>query len=153
MKSDFSFKSVMIIDDSEMDRMLMEKMFTRNSFAETVISFDGAEEALRYLRENKTLLPQIIFLDLNMPVVDGFEFLEEFDKLPERIKNNCIVIVLSHTSNPFEIKRAEENKHVMLFLSKPITKGKLEIIASAFSGKLINNIEHLINVNIRRNYN
>src|SRR5690349_11301200 len=122
MSPDFSFRRVMVIDDSEIDRILMEKMFTQVSFSEVVISCDNAEDALGYLQENKLLLPQIIFLDLNLPAMDGFEFLEEFDKLPESVKNNCIVIVLSNTSNPFEIKRAEENKHVVLFLPKPITK-------------------------------
>lgn len=133
MKSNFSFKTVMVIDDSGMDRILLEKMLPRNSFAETVISCKSATDALGYLKEKKASLPEIIFLDINMPEMDGLEFLEEYDKLPERVKNNCIIIVLSNTSNLFEIKRAEENKHVTLFLPKPLTKGKLEVIASAFS--------------------
>jgi CheY-like chemotaxis protein len=68
-----------------------------------------------------------------MPAMDGLEFLEEYDQLPEKVKNKCIIIVLSNTSNQLEIKRAEENKHVTLFLSKPLTKGILEVLASAFS--------------------
>ncbi|MEX6690016.1 response regulator [Danxiaibacter flavus] len=136
MKNNFCFKKVMMIDDDYIVRTLVTKMLKKYHFANEIISCETGSEAIKYLRENSFSLPCIIILDINMPEMNGFEFLERFDKLNIKKKDNCFIIMNTSSANPEDIKRAEENQHVQLFLTKPLTILKLEAIKHAFSNSL-----------------
>jgi len=131
MKSLFCFKRVMMIDDDHVCRLLTERMFRKYDFAGEIISCESGIEALNYLSTNQCLLPDLIFLDINMPEMDGFEFLEKFDKLNKEIKEHPSIIILTSSEDSEDVKKAEENKYVNLFLTKPLTNIKLETIKVA----------------------
>ena len=73
-------------------------------------------------------MPQVIFLDLNMPVKDGFAFLDEFNTLAENIRQSCRIIVLSSSISPDDINRASANAYVIRYLNKPLAEKYLEAI-------------------------
>ena len=71
-------------------------------------------------------IPNLIFLDINMPVVDGFVFLYEFDKFNELVKSKTRIIILSSSDNERDIDRIVNNNHVINFITKPLTEVSLE---------------------------
>lgn len=84
-----------------------------------------AEEALRYLLEHEAEMiniPQIIFLDIHMPAMNGFEFLEAFDKLSETLKNKVRIYVISSTFDEKDIERIKKDRNVCGFYEKPLSK-------------------------------
>lgn len=132
MKSEdknYKFDSVLLIDDNDIDNFINERMITTNHFSSRVIVKNSGETALQYLRDNaEGELPKIVFLDLNMPVMDGFAFLEEFEKLPEGVKAQCKVIVLSSSISPEDINRASTNPYVVKYVNKPLNERYLQAI-------------------------
>ena len=129
----FHFKKVTMIDDDDLSRLLAEKMIKEFDFADELVQCATAIEGLNYLNTNSFALPEIIFLDINMPVLNGFEFLNQFEKLNKTVKEHCAIIMLSSSVDLGDIKRAEANKWVRSFLSKPLTLVKLKAISIGFS--------------------
>ena len=127
----YKFDRVLLIDDNDIDNFINERMITTNFFSNRVIVKNSGESALNYLRENSgedANLPQIIFLDLNMPIMDGFAFLNEYEKLPDTVKKNCKVIVLSSSISPEDINRASTNPLVVKYVNKPLNEKYLAAI-------------------------
>ncbi len=123
------YKRVMLIDDNEVDRYIGLRNITKYAFAEEVIAKQSAKSALEYLKSlSPENLPQLIFLDIRMPEVDGFGFLEEYKKLSELLQKNCIIIMLSTSLNPTDQERAKNNPYVKKFINKPLDKEKLHEI-------------------------
>jgi CheY-like chemotaxis protein len=125
------FETVMIIDDNTIDLYIASRMIIKNNFGKKVLDYSAAEEALKYLQENQdnvSRLPQVIFIDIYMPVMSGFEFLEAYDKLPVTLKNHCKVFIISSTIDDFDIARARSDKNLVSFQVKPITKEFLDRI-------------------------
>lgn len=125
------YKTAMIIDDNYTDRYIGEIRLKKHPFAAEVILKDSATSALEYLtlHANKPHeLPQIIFLDINMPEVNGFEFLEAFSFLPELVHQTCSIIMLSSSISSEDHQRAHDNKFVKSFVTKPLNKEKLNTI-------------------------
>jgi CheY-like chemotaxis protein len=127
----FKFQRVLLIDDNDIDNFINERMITTTSFAQTVVVKSTAEAALEYLRKNKEaadLLPQVIFLDLNMPVMDGFGFLNEYEALPDTVKKFSKIIVLSSSISPEDINRASTNQYVVKYINKPLNEKYLDAV-------------------------
>ncbi|WP_394773042.1 response regulator [Flavobacterium sp.] len=125
------FDKVMIIDDNIIDIYITSRMITKNNFGKSVLQYTAAQEALKYLEDNQhdiSELPQIIFVDIYMPLMSGFEFLEEFDKLSDSLKNYCKVYIISSTIDSEDIARSNNNTNVVSFHVKPISKEFLERI-------------------------
>ena len=127
-------KLVLLIDDSSIDNFVNQKMIELNAFSEEVIAFTRATKALNYLTEldksNKadSKIPSIIFLDLNMPIMNGIEFIKQYENLSEKIKNNCRIIILTSSINPADIDTTNNNECVLTNLNKPLMKNNFDLI-------------------------
>lgn len=119
----------MVIDDDQLDLFVAQRLMTREGFADQIISVDSASKGILYLQHEAAKqdgrLPSLIFLDITMPDVNGFDFLELYAKL-ENIKRRN-VIVLSSTLDAEDIARAKANPYVLQFVQKPITSHLKEI--------------------------
>jgi CheY-like chemotaxis protein len=127
----FKFDLVLLIDDNDIDNFINERMITTSGFAKIVIVKNSAQGALDYLKfvsEKGEKLPKVIFLDLNMPVMDGFAFLEQYENFSDDLKKYCKVIVLSSSISPEDINRASTNPYVVRFVNKPLSEKYLSVI-------------------------
>ncbi len=127
--SDIRYPSVMLIDDNELDNFINKKLLENEHFAGAVtvhLSALNALEELKSMPENK--LPDLIFLDIMMPHMDGFAFLDEFGKLDEKIKSHCKILMLSTSESFKDLNKANQNKYVYKFLNKPLSKAVLDAI-------------------------
>ncbi len=119
---------VMLVDDNDTDNFISKRIIELTKFAENIVIRNSGKSALEYLDEEKdhdANLPNLIFLDINMPIVDGFVFLYEFGKFPEHIKKKSKVIILSSSDNKRDIDRIVNNDYVITFLTKPLTADAL----------------------------
>jgi CheY-like chemotaxis protein len=129
------YKKVLVVDDNPTDRFIAKKMIEKCSFAQETILCESAQQALEYLRaleDEPDALPNFIFLDISMPGMDGYEFLEQYATFPEVIKAKCIILMLTTSLHPDDIERAQNNPLVIRFINKPISRGKLEMISNDF---------------------
>lgn len=126
---------ILCVDDDPITLMLCKMVISKSTFANEILTAQNGEEALNYFDDLKLnhlgseikKYPQLIFLDLNMPVMGGWEFLDHFSKEDYREAfKNCKVIVLSSTIDPDDINKAKTYPMVLDFLSKPISKDMLE---------------------------
>lgn len=128
----------MLVDDSETDNFIHKRVIELSKFAEKVLVKDSGKSALEYLEKNFnnfSNLPNLIFLDINMPIVDGFVFLYEFENFPEEVKEKCKIIILSSSDNKRDIDRIVDNKYVVGYITKPLSMEavhdiKLEMIVN-----------------------
>lgn len=122
---------VMLVDDNDTDNFISRRIIEITKFADEVIVKNSGKGALDYLEENKDNadnLPEIIFLDINMPIVDGFVFLYEYEKFGNVVKDKCRVIILSSSDNKRDIDKIVNNDYVIKFVTKPLTEKTLEEI-------------------------
>lgn len=122
---------VMLVDDNDTDNFISKRIIEITRFANRVETKNSGKAALDYLRDNQQVpenLPNLIFLDINMPIVDGFVFLYEFEKFNEMVRNRCKVIILSSSDNKRDIEKIINNNHVIKFITKPLTEGALDEI-------------------------
>lgn len=126
---------VMLVDDNDTDNFISKRIIEITRFANRVEVKNSGKSALDYLTENQNnpeSLPNIIFLDINMPVVDGFVFLYEFEKFKELVRTKCKVIILSSSDNKRDIDKIVNNNYVVKFITKPLTEISLEEIRLKF---------------------
>lgn len=126
-----SIDLVMLVDDNETDNFISKRIIEITKFSKRVEAKNSGKAALDYLKENERNsenLPSLIFLDINMPIVDGFVFLYEFEKFNELVRNKCKVIILSSSDNKRDIDKIVNNNHVIKFITKPLTEIALDEI-------------------------
>lgn len=125
------FERVMLIDDNIIDLYIASRMITKNDFGKKVMMYTNAEEALEFLNQNQnntSLLPQIIFIDIYMPRMSGFEFLAAYHNFPKSLKEHCRAYIISSTIDDYDIVRAKSDVNITTFHIKPITKEFLDRI-------------------------
>ncbi len=117
------YKKIMIVDDNEFDSYITARLIDNSNLAGEVIEFNSAKLALEFITENQfntKILPEIILLDIYMPLMDGFEFIEKFRKLSNEANSYCKIYVVSTTIDDYYIHKAKIDENIR-FTSKPIT--------------------------------
>ena len=126
------FKNVLLIDDDPLTILICEKMMAITGFCDNVNATMNGTLGLNYLREkvdsDHENIPQIILLDLNMPPLNGWEFLDQFAQIAPSIETAPPIYILSSTVDPEDLKRAMSYASVKGFISKPLTKEQLDAI-------------------------
>jgi CheY-like chemotaxis protein len=130
------FERVMIIDDNLIDLYIASRMITNNNFGKKVLQYSSAIEALKYLQENMrniSQLPNVIFVDIYMPGMSGFEFMKEYNKLSIPFKNNCSVLIISSSLDEQDLNCANNDENIVAMKEKPITKEFIADLKIRFS--------------------
>ncbi len=118
----------MLIDDDKFDNIYHERVIKKSGLADVIISKSTADAALEYLRSGAEPKPDIIFLDINMPAVNGWEFLEEYNAIDQTMRKNATVIMLSTSETPEDAAKAKTFGFVCDFKTKPLNAAMLEDI-------------------------
>jgi CheY-like chemotaxis protein len=123
------YEHVMLVDDDPVQNMFHGKLLDRGLFAKRISTFNSAQEALEFLTQSPLAeLPSVIFLDILMPGMDGFGFLDAFSKMNPQITSRCKVVMLSSSESFDHLNRANRNRYVRKFLNKPLTPEMLTAI-------------------------
>ena len=138
--SNFSFGSTLLIDDSEIDVLVNRRLMELTSFSGSIIITHSAEEALNFLRHecaSSDHAPDWIFLDMHLPLMSGYDFIEEFKTLPSFILDKTKIIILSVFQKQENLQKVFENKFVFGQLEKPLTQQALRNLVSGVKENVI----------------
>lgn len=120
MTSSGKLGRVMLIDDERVDQMMYKRILTRSQMADDIVSFMYAEEALAYLTDPDMPPVDLIFLDINMPRMTGFEFLEAVEERLGTKLQTAVVIMLTTSLNQADRERAAKFPRVKGYFNKPL---------------------------------
>ncbi|MNK07616.1 Chemotaxis protein CheY [compost metagenome] len=123
--------SLYVIDDDKIYHFLLKNLFKQNGIDIAPTFFCNGHEAMEHIKINNTtdILPDLILLDVNMPIMNGWQFLEEFIKFEESLAKKPTIYMISSSNNDVDINKANEfNGAVKGYFLKPICKEDLEKI-------------------------
>ena len=122
----------MLIDDNEIDNLINQKMIEASNITNNIFTHTGARSAIEFLKNIEKLegisdnaLPDIIFLDIDMPLMDGFQFLDEFEKLNDKTREKCNIVMLTSSINPQDLNKSKKYTSVKKYINKPLTQENL----------------------------
>jgi CheY-like chemotaxis protein len=131
----YKYTNVMLIDDNELDNFINEKTIEANHFAKKIYTCTSAKSALEFASNLITMgeefseaFPQLIFIDINMPMMDGFQFIEYFKKTTEEklLRPRLVVLTSSvYSEDKFKTYRMSDE---IIFLNKPLTGEMLDLL-------------------------
>jgi CheY-like chemotaxis protein len=132
-----SIEKILLIDDDEINNFLNSMIIDEAELAHEVKTYTSAEKALQYLSAlvkdpNSQDLPDLILLDVNMPEMDGWDFLEEYKKLNQKILKKTKLMMLSSSMHERDVNRAKTYNFVVDYLPKPLTPALVDKIKSRF---------------------
>lgn len=113
-----------IVDDDQIYVFGLKKLIAINNLCKNILVFENGEKAMNYITpimKNSEQLPDVILLDLNMPVMDGWEFLDEFVKIKPHLSKKIQIYMVSSSINPADIARAKQYEELSDYLIKPIS--------------------------------
>jgi len=131
--SDKPVKKVVLIDDSVVDNMIHTSLLQKSKFAKVIEAFDSSVAALEAMRKlsrpgtGKGEIPNYIFLDIAMPVMGSYDFLDEYEKLDRKLLGACKVVILTSSINPKDKVESLRRDSVAAYFVKPLT---IEILSS-----------------------
>jgi CheY-like chemotaxis protein len=126
-----AYQIVMLIDDNEIDNLINQKMIEAANITDRIFTHTGAKSAIEFLKNIEKIeladkvLPDVIFLDIDMPLMDGFQFLAEFEKFGNSVKKKCKIVMLTSSINPQDLSRSKKHPNVKLYLNKPLSHESL----------------------------
>lgn len=123
--------TVALVDDDEIFQFTSLKTLQATKSTRAILQFLNGKEALKFLTDkatDKELLPDIIFLDINMPLTDGWMFLEEFRKIKQQLAKEITIYMASSSIDQRDIKKAKEIDEVSDYVYKPISAEKFSAL-------------------------
>lgn len=122
---------VCIVDDDDIYQFTMVKTMKSLNLTDKIIVFSDGEEALDFMLDNlhnDKELPDVIFLDIDMPIMDGFQFMEEYVKIKPKLGKKITIYMVSSSVDPVDIERAKKISEITDYIVKPITHDQLKHI-------------------------
>ncbi len=124
---------IVLIEDNETTSFLNNRLLSRLGVARQVSSFSKADEASRFLWESDQAAPDLVFVDLKMPGMSGFDFLEQYSRLPAETQERTVVAVLTTSMHSADTARVAQYPNVE-YLTKPLTEEKMQrLLAKRFA--------------------
>lgn len=126
---------VILIDDNPIDNFLAKRVIENSGFDGCILPNDSGQQALDYLKsnmDNPEKWPSLIFLDINMPVVDGYSFLYEFRNFPITVREKTKIVILSSSDNIDDLSKLIDHELVISYLIKPLTVASINKLKKAF---------------------
>ena len=126
----------MLVDDNQDDNFFHEREIKKLNLASVIITKNTGWEALEYLQSKKATgySPDLIFLDINMPGMNGWEFLQKYNRLGKELQSKVIIIMLTTSDNPDDESRAKTWNFVSDYITKPLTKDIMQDIVHQYFG-------------------
>lgn len=134
-------KRILLVDDDQILNFLHSRLFEKTGIVEQVDIALNGREALDYLakginkreaEQETDIQPEIILLDINMPVMDGWEFLEEYKKLGNTKRHGIMVVMLTSSLNPDDREKAKQYEEITTFINKPLSIPMIQEIFSKY---------------------
>jgi len=125
---------ICIVDDDDVYQYTVTRALKSNNLVKKILVFSDGEEALDFVTDNiakKDNLPDVIFLDINMPIMDGWQFLEEYVKIKPRVGKQITIYMVTSSVDPVDVEKAEKFQEISDYLVKPIQPDQLrELVAT-----------------------
>jgi two-component system chemotaxis response regulator CheY len=126
---------IALVDDDKIFQLTASKTIKASAITDKILQFENGGDALQFIRKNlayASVLPDYIFLDINMPYIDGWMFLDDFDSFKSALPKPIEIYVVSSSIDPRDITRARSNKNVKDYVTKPVTREKfIELLHQA----------------------
>lgn len=120
-----------IVDDDSIYRFTMVKALESTKLPMEIMAFSDGEEAIDFMLDNldqDSVFPDVIFLDIDMPIMDGFQFMEEYIKIKPRVGKKITIYMVSSSLDPVDIERAKKISAISDYIVKPISLNRLKTI-------------------------
>lgn len=131
----YRFTCAMLIDDNEVDNMINQKLLENANFAKHIYTYTSGKGALEFFKNidrnpgfPEDLSPDIVFLDINMPIMNGFAFIDALNKLSDRVTSKLKILLLTQSASPQDIEQAKKSKIVVDYLVKPLNPAMIKEI-------------------------
>ncbi|MFN0049190.1 MAG: response regulator [Cytophagales bacterium] len=131
-----NLKNVLVVDDNDTDLLIARIVIEKSGFKGNIVTKNSGKSALEYLdtvQNTPEEWPNVIFLDINMPVVNGFVFLFEYEKMAAEFKKVCKIAVLTSSDNKTDMERFMVSDAVVDFVSKPISIEGFKTVAEKYN--------------------
>ncbi|MEP5254615.1 response regulator [Winogradskyella rapida] len=123
--------NICVIDDDDIYQFTITKILSSIKMNKKILLFSDGEEALDFMIDNlysDSELPDVIFLDINMPIMDGFQFMEEYVKLKPKLNKEITIYMVSSSVDPVDIAKAKSISDISDYIIKPIEVKQLKAL-------------------------
>ena len=121
-------KSILLLDDNLATNFFHKKIIEKVNSAELILEFRSGINALNYLGQDGIELPELMMVDINMPIMSSWEFLEKFNEINKVAKTNTKVVLLSTSLSPADKEKADKLPLIKEILLKPLTKESIQAV-------------------------
>lgn len=130
-------KCILLVDDDNICNFITKKLIEKLGYKNTIGIVENGKSALSFLEKTikdlKNPMPQLILLDINMPEMDGWKFIEGFEKLPDEHINSVNIVMLTSSISPYDIKKAESTACIAEFITKPVSLETMKAILEKYA--------------------